>query len=124
MVAPLSIFSRNSAVLARRSASERAFIFSSRALMASTRGFILRMVRSCEVPNTFLMAQVSIVYLVEDSAVFVRGPARFRGGREHGFDRRNVALPGAPRNVGGGPEVSRPAPAEGAVLGRAQPSRF
>jgi hypothetical protein len=38
--------------------------------MASTRGRILRMARSCEVPNTFLMAQVSIVYLSEGTARF------------------------------------------------------
>jgi hypothetical protein len=37
--------------------------------MASTRGFILRMARSWEVPNTFFTAQVSIVYLAMDGAV-------------------------------------------------------
>ena len=57
--------------------------------MASTLGRIRRIARSCDVPNTFLMAQVSIVSLAKSP--------QFRSGRDSG----NVAAPGPSRNVCG-----------------------
>ena len=59
-MAPLSIFCRNSAVLARSSTSLSFFIFGSRAPMASTSGCIFLTSRACLVPKNFLSAQLNM----------------------------------------------------------------